>query len=309
MNHLPIRVNTLRGDYPVDFDTFLQINGAMILYVRRGDIFDTVRLDRLRAKRVKQMYILIEDQPLYLQYVENNIRTAYDMQSPHSMDERAQVIVAEQKDNAELTFEDPSNEQTYLQTKQAMLRFVDLLMNHDRALKAILRIPNIEKSLSHHGVMVAAMSISLAKRLGFEAKRIQTMALGALLHDIGLRDARYAGRSVSTLTPAEKADYDQHSQHGVNLTRDKKHFDQAVLNIIDQHEACIDGSGIPALQEHEMDPLTVVVATANAMDRMMAFDGVPVYEIQKKMMVQRIGKHPLTHIQHLSELLRETFGF
>lgn len=309
MNHLPVRLTTLRGNQQVTFDVFLQINDAMILYVRRGDTFESTRLQRLKNKRVKQVYILLEDQPEYLAYMENQIQTAYDMNSPQSMDERAQIIVAEQADNGQAAIKNPEDADIYKKTKEGVFRFVDFLINHDRAIKSILRHGNPHDDIAVHGVMVAAYAVHLGKKLEFEPRKMQMMALGALLHDIGLRDAPYAGKSVTLLTPEEKAEYDQHPQYGVNLARSQKHFDQLVLNIIDQHECCIDGTGTPPLRETDMDPATVVVATANAMDRLITFDKVPVYEAQKKMMVQRIGKHPLQQIQILNDLLKETHGF
>jgi hypothetical protein len=54
-----------------------------------------------------------------------------------------------------------------------------------------------------------------------------------------------------------------------------------------------------------MDPLSVIVASANALDRMISFDGIPKNEAPKKLTFDRVGKHPLEHIQILGAILKE----
>ncbi|MNT52868.1 hypothetical protein D3C72_1899160 [compost metagenome] len=86
--------------------------------------------------------------------------------------------------------------------------------------------------------------------------------------------------------------------------QDKKHFDQTVINIIAQHEETSNGTGPKGLREKDMDPLAVIVSSANAMDRLITFENVPKAEAAKKLMIDHVGKHPLNHIQMLNDIMR-----
>ena len=72
---VPIRVCTLRGDLKIDFDAFVQVAGKHILYLRKGDSFEGERLKRLKAKKLRKMYIRVEEEDLYRAYMNKNIET------------------------------------------------------------------------------------------------------------------------------------------------------------------------------------------------------------------------------------------
>lgn len=307
MSHLPIRVNTLRGDQKIDFDVYLKIADKTILYLRRGDSFEGPRLARLKEKRLKKMFILPEDEAHYRDYVQRNITQAYDDKSGKDIMTRTEIIHGEQQSNVEEVFENPEVAEVYQSAKDGAARYVQFLMNNEQALGSVFKLQNQDRSLSNHGVNVATLAVGLAKKLKMtDAKIIQMISLGSLLHDFGHQQAEADPvKSVSQMTPDELEVYKKHPLAGSTQVQDKKHFDQMVLNIIAQHEECIDGSGFPkGLTESEMDPSVIMVSTCNALDRYITFDGCTKQEAVKKMMLERVGKHPLQQIQLLSEMLK-----
>ncbi|HRO68224.1 MAG TPA: HD domain-containing phosphohydrolase [Pseudobdellovibrionaceae bacterium] len=297
MSHLPIRVNTLRGDQKIDFDVYIKIADKMILYVRKGDSFEGPRLTRLKEKKLKKMFIMPEEESLYRNYVQRNITMAYDDKSGKDIQTRTEIIHGQQQSNVEEVFENPEAPESYQAAKDGASKYVQFLMNNETALQSVFHIENTDRSLSHHGVSVATLSVGLAKRLKLEdPKVVQMMSLGALLHDFGHPEGPW-----NPLHPA----YKQHPDIGSARVQDKKHFDQLVINIIAQHEECIDGSGFPrGLKENEMDQTVIIVSTCNAFDRYVAFEGFSRAEAGKKMMLERVGRHPLGHIQQLIELAK-----
>lgn len=135
----------------------------------------------------------------------------------------------------------------------------------------------------------------------------QLMSLGALVHDFGHQDSGLEiDRPITAMTPAEKETYLKHPAHGSQQLQDKKHFDQLVLNIVAQHEEHIDGSGFPAgLREKDMDPAVVIVSSANAFDRLITIEGISPADAGKRIMMEKVGHYPLSHIQKLTEILRQ----
>ena len=75
---VPIRVSTLRGDTKISFDTYVNIAEKNILFCRKGDSFEGERLNRLKKKKLKKMFILKEQEEDYRNYLTKNIEEAYD---------------------------------------------------------------------------------------------------------------------------------------------------------------------------------------------------------------------------------------
>ncbi|MNL43212.1 HD domain protein [compost metagenome] len=169
-----------------------------------------------------------------------------------------------------------------------------------------MAIENTDKNIAHHGVTVATLSIALAQKLGItDEKKTQLLTLGALLHDFGHQTSNLdINRPLSAMSPEDLALYKRHPTDGAERVQDKKHFDQTVINIIAQHEETSNGTGPKGLREKDMDPLAVIVSSANAMDRLITFENVPKAEAAKKLMIDHVGKHPLNHIQMLNDIMR-----
>jgi putative nucleotidyltransferase with HDIG domain len=307
MDYVSIRTSTLRGDQKINFDAYVQIDQKMILYIRRGDSFEGARLKRLKDKKLKKMFILNADEAHYLSYLEKNIEMAYDNIPNTDIVNRADIIQGAQQNTVDAVFENPENVKTYNEAKDASSKYVQFILNNDQAISSVMKIENTDKNISHHGVTVSTLSIALAQKLGMleDPKKTELLALGALLHDYGHKDTTIdLHKPVLQMTKEEQLIWKQHPMSGAEKVRDKKHFDQSVINIILQHEETINGLGPLGLFEKKLDPLSIIVSSANAMDRLITFEGVPVEEAAKRLMVERIGNHPLQHIQMLSEIMK-----
>ncbi|MGZ3722165.1 MAG: HD-GYP domain-containing protein, partial [Bdellovibrionales bacterium] len=106
--YTPIRVASLRGDLKIPFDAYIFVAGKHILYCRKGSSFEGKRLERLKAKKLKKLFVKPEDEIPYRQYLEQSIDTAYNAKGPIEM--RAEVIQGFQQSAAEEFMEDPLNE-------------------------------------------------------------------------------------------------------------------------------------------------------------------------------------------------------
>jgi putative nucleotidyltransferase with HDIG domain len=305
--YVPIRVSTLRGDQAIEFDAFIKINEKFILYLRKGDSFEGERLTRLKSKKLKKMFILPDSEVNYRNYLQKNIDMAYDKNSGKSLSNRAEIIQGNQQSNAEAVMENPENEKTYNDTKDAVGKFVDFLgQEGSEGIAHIMKIDNADQNIAHHGVTVSTLAVALAKKLGVtDPKMLQLLSLGALLHDFEhFHSGISINRPLSALTPEELKIYKSHPLTGAQKVQDKKHFDPAVINIIAQHEEYVDGKGFPnGLTESKMDPLAVIVASCNALDRLITFEGVAKKEAVRRMMISSVGQHPLNHIQYLGDIM------
>lgn len=308
MSHVPIRVSTLRGDQGIDFDVFVKINEKFILYCRKGDSFEGTRLTRLKEKKLKRLFILENEETHYRQYLDRNIQMALDQKSGKPLEIRTEIIQGSAQSKTEEVFENPDNVQGYQDAKDGALQFAEFLQKENQALGHILNMKNVDNNMAQHGVTVSSLAVSLSSRLGVkDPKQTQLLSLGALLHDFEhFHSGLMISRPLAQFTPEEQKIYREHPIAGARRLQEKKHFDQTVLNIISQHEEFIDGKGFPqGLAENKTDPLAVIVASANKVDRLLSFEGVPRAELGKNLMIKYTGSHPLEHLKHLSDIVNQ----
>ncbi len=308
MSYISIRVSTLRGDQKIGFNAYVKINEKMILYLKQGDSFEGPRLKKLKEKKLRQMFILTDEEQKYLNYLKVNIESAYDNKTTSSIDTRAEIIQGSQQGNVEAVFENPQDADSYNKTKEDAGKYVQFILNTTGAANALLNIENTDQSLAHHGVSVSTLAVALAKRLNInDEKKVQLMALGALLHDYGHNiNPINLAMPLTSMTPENLKIWKEHPRVGAENVRNTKHFDATVLNIILQHEEKVNGTGPMKMLEKDQDPLATIVASANTADRLLSFEKVSKLDIPKKMTVDYMGMHPLTHIQHLGEILKGT---
>lgn len=306
MSYISIRVSTLRGDQKIGFNTYIKINDKLILYLKQGDSFEGPRLKKLKEKKLRQMFIMKDEEEKYLSYLKANIESAYDTKTNVDVGTRAEIIQGSQQNNIENVFENAQDANTYNKTKEEAGKYVQFILNSTGAANALLNIENTDQSLAHHGVSVSTLAVALAKKLNLnDEKKIQLMALGALLHDYGhnLNPIDLA-MPLSAMTPENLKIWKDHPRVGAENVRNTKHFDPTVLNIIMQHEEKSNGTGPLGLLEKDQDPLATIVASANIVDRLLSFEKVPKTEIPKKLTIDYMGAHPLNHLQHLSEIIK-----
>lgn len=77
----------------------------------------------------------------------------------------------------------------------------------------IVDIKERNSDLYEHTVMVTLLSVLVARKLKLDEKRKYNIAVGCLLHDIGLRFivTRYKNRKFSNANPAELFEYKKHT--------------------------------------------------------------------------------------------------
>lgn len=308
MSYTPIRISVLRGDQKINFDAYVPVGAKHILYCRKGDSFEGARLARLKEKKLKKMFIRVEDEQAYRDYMSHNIEKAYDSKSGATLENRSQIVQGLQQDAAEAVFENPEDQAAYQAAKEGSQKFIDFLMAEDKAFKNMLAIENTDQSLAHHGVTVAALAVEIAKATGYtDSKNLPMLALGGLLHDVGhFFSGQNVSRPLKDFTEPELALYKTHPMEGAKRIKDLKHIDLHVTQIMLQHEECVNGSGFPEkLLEAKINPLAVFVGSANVYDRLITFERVtPADAVKRLISPEFIGRYPLPHLNALKALVK-----
>jgi putative nucleotidyltransferase with HDIG domain len=121
--------------------------------------------------------------------------------------------------------------------------------------------------LYHHGLNVALLSLIMAKGLGLSSEEGKILGMGALFHDVGLREVpSLILRKREPLTAAEYRLRQMHCEYGVEIGK-RLGLPNSVLDIIAQHHELVDGSGYPGrLKGEAIAPLARLVQVANRYD-------------------------------------------
>jgi putative nucleotidyltransferase with HDIG domain len=120
-----------------------------------------------------------------------------------------------------------------------------------------------------HSQRVADLSVAIARQMQLSSADIETLRLGALLHDIGkigVSDAIL--RKPGTLSPDEFEQIKLHPTLGARILRPLKFLD-AQLAIVELHHERPDGRGYPhGLKGDEIPLFARIVHVADAFDAM-----------------------------------------
>lgn len=306
MDYIPIKTSTLRGEQKITFNAYIKVNEKMILYLRQGDKFEGDRMRRLIEKKLKNVFILKDDETHYIQYLKTNNEAAYDLTSKIDLGIRAEIIQGSQQSNIEDVFEDPSNTECIKKIKDDASKYVEFILNNSDATNAMLNLKNINKNIAHHSVTVSTFAVALAKKVAkLDKKQMELLAIGALLHDFGHHiNPINLNQKIADMNPEDHNLWKTHTSVGAQAVDDKKIFDKIVIQIINQHEEKINGSGPLGLNQDKQDPLAMIVASANTVDRLLTFEGFSREEVTKKLMAEQTAFHPFKHMLSFVEMIK-----
>lgn len=303
----PIRVSTLRGDQKIGFDVFVRVAGKHILYCRKGDSFDGVRLDRLKEKKLKVLFVSAEGQPEFRKYLAQNVEIAYFNTAGKPMDERCHIIAGLQEAVTEDVLDDPTSSASYEVLKADTKRYVEFLLTENDALKGIISHDPGHTGVAQHSVGVAALAVSLAHFLGVtDTELLQMLAIGCLLHDVEhFHNGLDVAHPVKGFGEADLKTYRNHPEKGLDRIKGTQFYENLVQKIIRSHHEFINGTGFPhGLKESDLDPMVMIVSVADSYDRLISYEDISPKEAVKKLLIDKVGLHPLPMIQGLAAVLK-----
>ncbi len=147
----------------------------------------------------------------------------------------------------------------------------DVLSRKDE-LKYGFAYVNIGDDMYAHSVNVCAMSVLVADLMEMSSEQIEDIAVGAILHDIGLRYVTipYENVEISTLNNREQFDYKKHVIHGYSTVQEENWLSDISKTIILSHHELLDGNGYPFRSKgSRIKPEVRIVAVCDIFDSML----------------------------------------
>lgn len=115
-------------------------------------------------------------------------------------------------------------------------------------------------NLYEHSVMVALLSLLVAKKLHLDQKKLFNIAVGALLHDIGIRyiTVPYENSDWRLLETAEVFEFKKHTILGFSALEEESWIPQISRKMVLSHHEKMDGSGFPMKQKNKEIEIKII---------------------------------------------------
>ena len=130
---------------------------------------------------------------------------------------------------------------------EAAEEIIDSVISDPDVINSMTEIRNISTDLYTHCINVCSLSTVMALKLKMTKKQVKNIAMGAILHDIGLKyiQAPYIDVSEDELSPKDELEYKKHTIYGYSSIQDENWISDISKEIILLHHENIDGTGFP----------------------------------------------------------------
>ncbi len=154
------------------------------------------------------------------------------------------------------------------EARQVVEALADQVTNNADAMLWLTSLKKKDAYSSLHSVNVAVLTLAFGMHLGIRGQSLETLGLGALLHDVGkVRLPSKLLNKPEPLSPEEWTRAKGHAEVGVEVLQKSGGFSKEVLDIVGMHHERLDGSGYPnGLRGSDFPYAARIVALANAYD-------------------------------------------
>lgn len=154
--------------------------------------------------------------------------------------------------------------------KDVASNIFDQIIEQKEVLDCVIEIHERSADIYEHSVSTCVMSVLIALRLGISPEDAQEIAVGGLLHDIGMRyiDVDFIDKEVQEMSSYDLSEFKKHPIYGYSAIEKEDWISPLAKSIILAHHECIDGSGFP-LHTRNNDVARQIVAVCDVFDSMI----------------------------------------
>jgi putative nucleotidyltransferase with HDIG domain len=192
--------------------------------------------------------------------------------------------------------------------KHAVVGLLDSVLHRSEAILILIQMQRFETTLLTHAVDVCVLALLLGVQQGLSEKQLETLGVGALLHDIGkTRLPRNVLRKTGESGPQVQKLRQEHPRLGCVILTNNEDLDPEVLRIVMEHHERANGSGFPVGHTAEkLSPLSQLVGLVNVYDDLVSGQlGGPVHQpTQALRRLYQLGKDGAFVDEHIMGFIR-----
>jgi len=314
MIFVPIRISTLKSEVPFVFDLYLKLKEKYILYIRKGDDIRSIRLSKLKDKKVRQMFIPEEQEIEYQNYLDQTLtEAAHNVMM--SSEEKAHVANSYATQAADQIQQDPGSKKSYAKAQKAAKGIVDILTKNNDVLKTIFKnnLPEGQEGngelLIKHSINVATLAVKFGEMNKFKNEVLENFGMAGLFHDVGLtklglQAVELMFKPYESFDTADWSIYKKHPVEAFAVLQDKEYASKEILDLIKLHEEKKSGEGFP-------EGITKISLEHQAFNlcchysRQVICLRIPPAEVMKNLMLNDIGNYELKTLNLFKEMLQK----
>ena len=282
-DYIPIQSLDIEGERAITFDLFLNLplNNKVILYRKKGGAVENQRLARLVGDNLQTFWIRKGDYQEFVKYVAQRLRSLVEHPNPFMA---RKMMVSSAKAILGSTFhaQDSAMAQALMGNLNEITSVLieSVLENvspvRKKAFKRLIEMAESGSDFHKHPVNVTSLAVLITYGIGYSTDKILSeVAMGALLHDIGLAKVpakiAAAAHDVLLLPVDERAQLYKHGDHGLEILQERGvQISEIMKAIISQHHEQFNGNGYPlGLRGFVVNEFAQIVRVADDLDQLL----------------------------------------
>lgn len=246
----PVRITDLvpNSKFPFDMFYYMPKNKKVIMYCRKNTGLGQNQIDRFKDNNIADLYLLVTEKKAFSNYVTTKLKGLIKGGSTSLKRDQAQKQVRD----LFVGFFEPGpydaqkGKQVMNTCREVVGKFITEVSARPDIYQQILQLAAHSSSSYNHALNVSTFSTLFSLALGHS--NIENLALGGLIHDIGLSTIpqEINNKKISEMDDDERAIYKSHVTKAKEIITEKKFkIADEVMQIITQHHENVDGSGYP----------------------------------------------------------------
>ncbi len=245
----PVPIHSILSDVPLSFSLYTHGEGEderrYKKLVEKGNVLSSGVRAALIYKSTGNLFIRIDERPLYIDYLGENF-AKINAQGDTPKEEKAKLLYQSANRIVEGVFSQPNIDTAMAKSQTVVGETIELLMNDENALLAMIRASEHEYRLFTHSLNTAIFAIGLGHFLGMEAPELAKLGFTALLHDIGkIKIPAHILDKPGPLSEYEFEMMKMHCHYSYNIVKQFGQKDRVILEGIKYHHERMDGKGYP----------------------------------------------------------------
>lgn len=158
------------------------------------------------------------------------------------------------------------------------------ILEEDEIVDKIYDIRERSSDIYEHSISICSLATLTALKLKLSRESVHDIAVGCLLHDLGLRylTINYENQDIDSLSVQELTEYKKHPVYGFSALRDEKWISDLSKKIILHHHEKMDGMGFPLRLKGRDIPIEAkIVSVCDTFDEMICGIGCKRQKVYK----------------------------
>lgn len=192
--------------------------------------------------------------------------------------------------------------------KAVTQEIINQTVGHEEASAALIRTREFSQDLYDHSLSVCTLSVLLGTVLGYDKQTLHHLAMGALLHDVGLLSLPLELiRPVHSMSASDIIRYHQHPDLGLEVLKKSQGISDEVMQIVAEHHFTIFLQGVTQTSSEHSCPSSRLIRVVDEYDELLTGQGtrkpLPVREALCEL--YQLGQQQALDLQMASHLIAQ----